>query len=262
MKFKFVTLMLLLCGFVALNAGTLIYKTGKNAEEHFLPKVKIISIEKKALTFKHDGGIKSIPWSQVVSYYDTNIKSANFEDNTSDYTVSIYKVDMPKTGYVYKKSKKSKRKTKKVSECVIEYNISKKTKKGQSKNIRMPYFYLYVLTSRDKNYGKRPVHMFHYPDEAKVTSSNYDKAKLIEAVNSVKRPIRYHGNKTHLGKSSSKKLGSSSGNPPIVLPLKSVKGHTIIAYHLEVWGKKGIIKVKNWNDTRYKVGKEWWKKYN
>lgn len=260
MKLKIFLTSLFTLSIAVLNAGTIIYKTTPKGEEHTLAKVKIISIAKKTITIKHGKGIRTIPLSYLTSYYDTDIDGGNFADNTCDYTVSIRSVEMPATGYTYKNIKNKKKKSRSVSKCEIEFTVNKKIAKGQTKSVRMPYFYLYVLTSSEKSYGKHPIYTYYYPDEAKVRSSTYDEAKIIEAVTSMERPRRYYGARTSYGKVG--KLSSVGGYKPAVIELKGIKTKRIIAYHLEIWGKNKIIAQKNWHDNnRHKVSKEWWKRY-
>ena len=261
MKTKIFLTSLFALGIMALNAGTIIYKTSKNSEKNILAEVKIISISKGAVTIKHGKGIRTIPLSYLSAYYDTDINSGGFADNTCEYTVSIRDIKKPETGYTYKKIKKSKKKKRETSNFEIEFAVQKKAEKGKSKSIRMPYFYLYVLTTGNKPYGKRPILFFCYPDEAKVRSKTYDEAKIIEAVNSMERPRIYHGEKSSFsGKIG--KLTSASGYRPAVIPMKGVKNHRIIAYHLEIWGKDKMIAQKDWKEsTRHSVGKNWWKRY-
>ena len=124
----------------------------------------------------------------------------------------------------------------------------------------IPVFYLFVLTTSSKSYGQRPIYTYYYPDEAKIKSSTYDEAKIIEAVTSMDRPRIYHGGRTRLGKIG--KLTSASGYRPAIIPLKGIKNQKIIAYHLEIWGKDKMIATKDWHDsTRHNVGKDWWKRY-
>lgn len=261
MKLKLFFTSLFALSIVSINAGTIIYKTSRKSEEHTLAKVKIISISRGTITLKHGKGIRTIPLSYLSAYYNTDIDSGDFADNTCDYTVSLRDVKMPETGYTYKKIKRSKKKTKKVSNFEIEFSVNKKIEKGKSKSIRMPYFYLYVLTTGSKSYGKRPVLSFYYPDEAKVKSKTYDEAKIIEAVTSMNRPRIYHGGRSHFGGKVGK-LTSASGYRPAVIPMKGIKTQRIIAYHLEIWGKDKMIAEKNWTEnSRYRVGKNWWKRY-
>ena len=260
MKLKIFLTSLLALNITFLNAGTIIYKTSRNSEKNTLAKVKIISISRGAVTIKHGKGVRTIPLSYLSGYYDTDIDVGSFADNTCDYTVSIREIKKPKTGYTYKKIKKSKKKSKKISDFEIEFSVNKKVEKGKSKSIRMPYFYLHVLTTAPKSYGKRPVFSFYYPDEAKVKSKTYDEAKIIEAINSMERPRIYHGSKSSFtGKIG--KLTSASGYRPATIPMKGIKNQKIIAYHLEVWGKDKMITEKNWRDSAYKISKNWWKRY-
>ena len=63
---------------LALNAGTIIYKTSSKSEEHILPKVKIVSISERTITIKHGGGVRTIPLSYLIGYYDTDIEAGSF----------------------------------------------------------------------------------------------------------------------------------------------------------------------------------------
>ena len=261
MKLKlFLTAMFALSVPVILNAGTIMYKTESKGEEYTLSKIKIVSIAKNTITIKQDNAVRTIPLRYLVSYYDTDISTGGeFADNTCDYSITISDVDMPKTGYTYVKSKKSKRK--KVSECEIKFSINKKYEKGKTEAIRMPYFYLFVLTTSSEAYGRLPVFIYSYPKESKVASKTYDEAKIIESVNSMKRPRINYDVKSHLGKAGDS-LKYSGGYPPIKISLRGIKNQTIIAYHLEVWGKDKVVAIKDWNDsTKYRVGKNWWKRY-
>jgi hypothetical protein len=257
MKTKIFFISLFILAMTVLYGGTIIYKSGAKSEEHTLAKVKIISIDKKNLTIEHSGGVRTIPLAYLINYYDSNISSGEFIDNTLDYKLSIRKIEMPKKGYTYKKVKS--KKTKKVSDCEIEFTVEKQYEKGKSKSIRMPYFYLFVLTTATESYGRRPVFSYYYPKEAKVKAETYDKAKIIEVVTAMKRPRIYNGNRSYLGKAG--KLSPASGYRPITISLKRIKGQTIIAYHLEVWGKNKIIATKDWKEIRASVGKNWWKRY-
>ncbi|MBU8902269.1 MAG: hypothetical protein KOO69_05985 [Victivallales bacterium] len=260
MKLRLFLTSLFALNMIVLNAGTIIYKTSKKGEQHTLAKVKIVSIAKKTVTIKHGKGVRTIPLSYLIGYYDTNISTGSFADNTCDYIVSIRDIKIPKTGYTYTKIKKKKNKTKSVSNFEISFAVNKKQKKGQSKVIRMPYFYLFVMTTRSKSYGQRPVYTYYYPDEAKVKSNTYDEAKIIEAITSMDRPRIYPGGRTNFGNIS--KLSSASGYKPVIIPMKGIKNQRIIAYHLEIWGKNKIITQKDWHESvSHKVGKNWWKRY-
>lgn len=260
MKLKLVFISLFTLGFIVLNAGTIVYRTEAKGKRHTLSKVKIVSIDKTLITIKHDGGIRTIPLSYIVNYYDTDIDTSNFADTTARYEITIQEIKMPGSGYAYVRNKKTKKKSKKTSNCEIKFSINKKLKDAKSKNIRMPYFYLFVLTTSSEAFGSLPVYSYYYPKSAKIRSKTYDEAKIIEAVRSMKRPYLYHDGKSHLGKSIGK-LDSAGGFPPILIPLKKIKNKKIIAYHLEIWGKDRIIGTKNWHNMKYTVGKRWWKRY-
>lgn len=258
MKLKLLFINIFALSIVCLNAGTLIYKSGSEEKQNVMGDVKIVSIAKGTITIEKGGGIRTIPLNQLISYYDSDIEGGTYEDNTCDYTVTVRKVDMPKTGYDTKNIKGSDKKTRSVSECEIEFSIGKKPEKGESTAIRMPYFYLYVLTTGTEQYGRRPVYTYYYPKDAKIATKVYDEAKIMEALNSMKRPRIYYDNESHLEGTVGRLNG---GYKPVKISLKGVKEKKIIAYHLEIWGKNKMVAEKDWKDSSYKTGKDWWKKY-
>ncbi len=98
MKLKLFLTSLFALSIVSLNAGTIIYKTSKKSEEHTLAKVKIISISRGTVTINHGKGVRTIPLSYLKGYYDTDIDSGDFADNTCDYKISIRDIKKPETG--------------------------------------------------------------------------------------------------------------------------------------------------------------------
>jgi len=245
--------------FLALSAGmldaaTIFYKSG-SGEKQMLTKVKIISITKGVITIEKDGAKRSISLSQLTDYSDADTAGGDaFEDNSADYTVNIVKVDMPKAGKVKVNDKST------VAECEIEYTIGRKSEEGKDINrIKAPYFYLYVLTEGGDEYNNRHIFRFASPTEAKPGSDTYDEARILTAIQSLKRPTINLEN-MH-GLSTSKKLGQGFGDREIKIKLDKVQERRIVAYHIDVWGKNEKIAEKDWSDTMYNGDKKWWLKY-
>lgn len=258
MKIRILVILALLMFFVAsLRGGTLIYRTKKDGDEKTLSKVKLISIDKDLVTIEQGKGKKTIPLKWMVKYYDSDIATGGeqFEDETSDYTISISKIDMPRDGV--KSTKKNGRQTNKNDWCEVEYSITRTPKEGQSKSTKMPYFYLFVLTTGSNEYGSRPEFQYYYPAMAKISSKTYDEAKIMEKISSLDRPLIYWNEQNDMRTSSSGHIGERVAK----FELKGVKDRKIIAYHLIIWGKKEVIAEKDWKEMTANVGDRWWKKY-
>lgn len=241
---------------VKLDAATIFYKPG-SGEKQALTKVKIISISKGIMVIERDGVKRSIPLSQLVEYSDSDITGGDlFEDNSADYAVSIVKVDMPKTGVIKTGARQS---GAPVAVCEIEYSIGRKSEEGKDANrVKAPYFYLYVLTVGNDEYNNHNTFRFSHPSEAKPGSDTYDEARIMTAIQSLKRPTINLENIHDL--TTPKKLGQGFGDRVIKIKLTKIGERKIVAYHLEVWGKSGKIAEKDWNEPGYN-DKKWWLRY-
>lgn len=242
-----------------LSGGTLIYRVNGKGDPITTSRIKIISIQDGNITVEQDGGRQTIPMSWVDKYFDTDIPGGSFIDNTSDYDVNIFKIDMPDTGYTF--STEDGRRRRSVATCTVEYRISRKGESGAPRAVKMPYFYLYVLTTRDKEYGPRPAFSFHYPKEARIRSRNYDEARIIETVTSIDRPLVHDTTMRQLGTPSRRTGLSSMGNLVAEIELRGINERQIVAYRLDVWGKDGIVAFREWKRPGYNPGEFWWKKH-
>jgi hypothetical protein len=241
---------------ISVNAATLILSDGSS-----MSKVKVISINfsKKIMVIESDGQQRTISTGRIKEFYSNDLKlgtgSADI-DNTSEYSVTIMNVDMPKTGY-----KKTGKKNKYVTtNCEIEYTLSVPfPKKDDTTNrdiVKYPYFYLAVLTEGSSEYGSRPVFRYTYPSKFKIKSkNNYNTAEIMEAVNSLKRP------RIHLDRVARMGRGSVSGQREIKIKLSKINSRKIIAYHLEVWGKDKLITSKDWKDPGTRISEKWLKRW-
>ncbi len=245
--------------FLALSAGmldaaTIFYKVG-GGEKQVLTKVKIVSISKGVITIERDGAKRSIPLSQLVEYSDADtIGGDAFEDNSADYTVTIAKVDMPKTGVIKTSAKQT---SPPVAVCEIEYTIGRKSEAGKDiDRIKAPYFYLHVLTIGNDEYNNYHTFRYCHPSEAKPGSDTYDEARILTAIQSLKRPM------INLESAHGLSMGQGFGDRrPIKIKLDKIKEAKIVAYHLEVWGKSEKIAEKDWNEIGYAKDKKWWLNY-
>ena len=243
---------------MTLDAATISYKPNSSSEPQKLTKVKILSISRGVMLVERDGAKRSISLSQLVEYSDSDMVGGDsFDDNSAEYTVTLIKVDMPKTGVV----KTSARQTAApVAVCEIEYTINRKSGEGKDINrIKAPYFYLYVLTEGSDEYNNHHTFRFFYPSEAKPGSDSFDEARIMTAVESLKRPVINFDNINSL--STSKKSAMSLGDREVKIKLDKIKERKIVAYHLEVWGKSERIAEKDWNEPGYAKDKKWWLKY-
>ncbi len=247
---KFIVFLIVFIGVVStqLMGGTLIYKVNKN-EEKIISDISILSIDRKQVVLKVGNGIERIALTDLVKYYDTNIKIGSaFDDGSSQYDVQIrgLKKTASRTGYA------GSQKNRTVSVIDLEYDISIKNNSGNQsrKAIKQPYFYLYVLTTDENN--KRKVFVYHYPDAAKCNFKNYDEALMMEKVLSSERESMFleHGKWQ-----SNANLSWQS----IKFKMDGIKERKIIATYLIVWGKDRIICEEGeiWDPT-YSIHPDWY----
>jgi len=241
-----------------LGAATITYKPNSSSEPQKLTKVKIISIIKGVMTIERDGAKRSINLNQLVDYSDSDITGGDsFDDNSADYSVTLVKVDMPKSGVIKTGAKQS---SPAVADCEIEYTINRKSDGGKDiDRIKAPYFYLYVMIEGNDEYNNHNTLRFCYPAEAKPGSDTYDESRILTAVQSLKRHTINLENVSAL--STAKKGGMGFGDREVKIKLTKVGDRKIVAYHLEVWGKSEKIAEKDWNEPGYAKDKKWWLKY-
>ena len=222
----------------SLTAGTIFFKDGTK-----LSKVKIISISDGEIVLEKSKTRKTYKLRQFKAYYDTDIKTGDESspDKYVDYKVNIIDIKVPKKGV------NSKKKTESVE---IEYTISKKS--GTGKKLKLPYFYLYVLTTNKENDGGRKIYSFYTPSKAKPKGKGYDVASILVKVLDFSRPERRLENT---------KARNSLMGKTIKINLKSLSDRKVLAWHLEVWGNRDKIYEKT--ETKVSgigIGKNWWKR--
>ena len=67
--------------------GTLIYKSNEG-EEKRVSGLTILSIDSKKMVVRISGGTETIRLSQVIKYYDSDIRAGSeFDDGSGDYTI-------------------------------------------------------------------------------------------------------------------------------------------------------------------------------
>lgn len=227
--------------------GTMIYR-GTDNKKKIISEIDIVSMDKNIVTIKIGKTTRTIHFSKIIKYYDTDINmNLAFDDNTSDYTLQFTNVDLPinKSG-ITKRAKKEKQKNK----IEFEYVLSPTRKKGQSQNIKTPYFYLFLLTSGGKGHGSS-IYTYYYPETARIKNSKvYNEALMLEAAISSERHILNPRYLTHatMGKSRNK----------FSIDISKIGNRKIIAYHLVAWGKDDIIAVENKIiDHSYEISKNW-----
>lgn len=227
--------------------GTLIYK-GTNNEKKILSEIDIVSIDKNIVTIQIGKTTRNIHFSKIFKYYDTDINmNLAFDDNTSDYNLHVSNLKTPvNLKGVTKKAKKNAQNNK----FSFEFSIQTKTKKGQSKNIKTPYFYLYLLTTSGKA-GTSNISVFSYPESAKIKNTkNYNEAVMLERAISSERPVinpRYLTHDTMEGKHNK-----------VSIDIGKIGNREIIAYYLIAWGKDEIVFTENKIlNSKYEVSKNW-----
>ncbi|MDD2480271.1 MAG: hypothetical protein PHS31_10310 [Victivallaceae bacterium] len=248
LKLLIASIALLACG---VEAGTIIYKPNKESEPLQVSNVKIISIEGGVITMEINGGKERIRVNQLTGYYDTDLKTGSgFDDNTSDYAISVMERNVPK------RAEEKSGKTKSVQYFEFSYTISPKYEKDRNQNaVKQPYFYLYVMTEGSSNIGERPIVLISYPKDASVRAKGYDRAAILEKVNSSKRQ------NMHFNRGTGGGLSRGWGRE-IKIPLNRIrnKDRNIIAWRLEVWGKTDMIYEKTWTEPGSRISTNWWTK--
>lgn len=238
---KTALLLLTLAFAFAASAGTLIY-TNREGKKLTVSGIKIFSIDSKKMVVKINDGTETILLSNVVKYYDTDIKSGSaFDDNSAEYSIRLGEG-------ILSDKKKSGQQT-----FSISFDVSRKSGRMDTQ-LRYPYIYLFVLTSGEE--GNRVITSYPFPSEAKASMKNYDEAKMLEKVLSLKRK-RYHSEDAdRLGERVSHvQIG---GAKMATFSLNNIKNRKVIAWYVVAWGKDSIVAVKEWRDTSYKIGKNWW----
>lgn len=221
-------------------SGTIIFKDGTRISD-----VEIVSINEGEIVIEKDKAKRAYSLKKIKSYYGTDLDDGaqSLPGEFADYTVSILDIKVPKDG-VDAKNKREK--------AEIEYSISKK---GKSPRIKVPYFYLYILTPGKNEVSGRDIHRYYYPKDAKPKGKDYDEAAIMAELADFGRPTWNEENHNLKGKLHGKKISFS---------LKGIGKRKILAWHLEVWGNDSKIVEKSNNlmqlDGR-KAGKNWWKRY-
>lgn len=231
-----------------LFCGTLIYK-GTDNEKKIISEIDIVSIDKNIVTFKIGKTIRHIHFSKIFKYYDSDINmNLAFDDNTADYDIAISNLKFPinKKGITAKRVKKESQKNK----VTFDFSVYPKNKKGQSANIKYPYFYLYLLTTGGKGKGSN-IYTYHYPASAKLKNSNvYNEALMLESALSGERQII---NPRHFYQTS-----KTDDLNKVSIDISKIGNRQIIAYYLVAWGKDDIILTKGEIfDHSYEVSKNW-----
>lgn len=221
-------------------AGTLIFKDGTK-----LSGIEIVSINDGEIIIEKDKAKRTYSIKKIKSYYGTDLDDSSDEipGEFSDYSVKILDVKIPNEGVDSKK---------KAEDAEIEYSIQKK---GKSPRIKVPYFYLYIITPGKNEVSGRQVHRYFYPKQAKPKGKDYDEAAIMAELNDFGRPNW----NTHYRNIKGKLQGNK-----ITFSLKGIGKRKILAWHLEVWGNDSKIVDKTENMMHFfgsKVHKNWWKRY-
>lgn len=227
-----------------IRAGTLLFKDGTS-----ISGVKLISITDGRITVEKDKAKRSFPLNTMKSYFQADLPEGNRGDlanDLADYAVRIIEVKMPKRG---------KDKDGETTSCKINYSIARKG----SGPVKFPYFYLYVICSRDSEAEERPIYRYCYPNEAKPKGKGYDQAAVMTKLGAFNRPT--------IGEDEQSDFKQETGNlsgREVTLSLKGIGNRNIIAYRLEIWGNEAIVANKEDKvdilESR-QVDKRWWERY-
>lgn len=231
------------------TAGTLIYR---NAEKEIktISQITLLSFDQKRMIIKANRGTETIPIGNVLKYYNSNIKSGEFDDSSAEYDIRLGSARVPKRGEVKKKGKKE------IAEFAIAYSITPKMGERRNRGMRTPYFYLFVLAADPD--GGRSIYTYSYPKQAKANLNTYDEIKMLERVISLDRPRIYPDDKRRLGVPTPTS-GLMGGEEYATFKLTGIKNREIIAWHVIAWGKNEVEAAKgDTANTSYQVSPEWW----
>ncbi len=257
---------LILSAFPVLS-GTIIFKDGT-----VLTDVEIVGINDGMIVIEKDKTKKDYPLKNIKTFSksDLSIADSAIPDDSLDYKITIVNVDMPEVGKSSKNNTANTNKSNKSNKidtaskggeqksCEITYSISKiSDKNSKSKKIKMPYFYLYVLTSKKSDDEGRKVYRFCYPDKAKPKGKDYDLATIMEKVKSFDRQDLEDEEITLETK-------VNLAGRTVTFNLGTVGERKILAYHIEAWGKTDIAAEKTQNMLENvnpsSVSEKWWQK--
>lgn len=236
-KIYFICILLIINS--ATFAGTLIFKDGTK-----ISGVDIVSISDGQIIIEKDKTKRTYAVGSIKSFYGTDLGDSTdgLPGEFADYTVKILDVKMPKKGVDAKG---------KTAECEIQYSIARK---GESKKVKVPYFYLYVIIPGKTEVSGRQVLRYLYPKQAKPKGKGYDEAAIMAKLGDFSRPV-WHTDQINI-------RGKLDGKE-IKFDLSGVKDRPILAWHLEVWGNDAMLVSKDQEMMQldgYKVSKNWWKK--
>ncbi|HPN84000.1 MAG TPA: hypothetical protein PK821_01565 [Victivallales bacterium] len=223
---------------LSVDSGTVSFKDGTRISD-----AEITSISDGRITIKKDKKERSFELNAVESFYKTDVGGDSIPGDFADYTVNIVGIKMPEKG---KNTKGEKEK------CEVRYIISRNEDKNNK--IKIPYFYLYVLTSASGDYEDRKIFSYNYPEQAKVKSKGYDEAAILKKALGFDRKIMDYGEIR--ARTSFKNFGDRT----ISFELSGVDEKKIIAYRLVVWGNDSIVAEKSWKSSDHKVGDRWWER--
>jgi len=240
---KFIFTLLAVTFSIELSAGTLFFKDGSK-----LSDIDIISISEGEIIIEKDKAQKSYAVKDIKAFYNTNIETGGDTDPDKfvDYKISVISIDSPLKG---EKKVGSKTKTEAFE---LEYTITKKS--GEGKKLKVPYFYLHILTPGKDEFEGRKVYSYYYPKNAKPKGKGYDVAAILAEVLDFGRP------EWDIDRA---KARTSLMGKKVKIDLKSVGSRKILAWHLEVWGNADKIYEKSRIQfPEAGISKTWWKRKN
>ena len=84
---KFFVLFIMSSFIIPAFGGTLIYLNSQK-EKKIISEIDIVSIDKKIITIKIGKTTRTLPFSSILKYYDTDINmNLAFDDITADYSI-------------------------------------------------------------------------------------------------------------------------------------------------------------------------------
>lgn len=224
--------------------GTLVY-INNDGEEKKVSGLTILSIDSKKMVVRVSSGTETIRLSQVIKYFDSDIRTGgDFDDGSGDYTVRFGQEK------IIRSEKNNGR-----LEFTIPFDVDRRGNTKFGTPLRVPYMYLFVLVSDPDNFQRKMI-VVSYPAAAKISMKNYDEAKMMEKATSLDRPRYHHDDAALLGKRS--RGATLEGGRLARFPLNIMRNGKVIACYLVAWGKDSIVATKEWRMPGLRISTSWW----
>ncbi len=227
----------------SLSGGTLIYRDRNSNQLAILPKVTIQTIADGQMQCEYDKKDFIVPLADVVRYYDEDLKveGGYLDDNSTAYDIRLGDVEIPDN-------------KKKQLNFNVRYHIMRRQDQCNDPRIRMPYFYLVVLTESEAQDGsiRRQRNIYANSNSARISSRGWSEIKVLEKLLAGDRPLW-----TSADEAQNKPMASSLSGLETTFNLTGLSKRKILAWYLTAWGKNTLEDSKIWIDPTAGIENDW-----